>query len=62
MSQKGQLFNQTNLRPSYSPDLNPLENIWACLKRRVSEDMPNDIQSLKNSIHRHWHSFAGELI
>jgi len=36
------------------PDLNPLKNIWVWLKRRISEDLSNEFQSLKNLIRRHF--------
>ena len=32
--------------PKYSPDLNPIENIWAWLKTRCSKDNPKTIDSL----------------
>lgn len=40
--------------PPYSPDLSPIENIWAWLKNEVSKDMPTSIQSLKRCIRKHW--------
>jgi len=40
--------------PPYSPDLSPIENVWAWLKNQVSLDMPTTIRSLKQSIRRHW--------
>lgn len=40
--------------PPYSPDLSPIENIWAWLKHQVYSDMPSSIRSLKLSIKKHW--------
>lgn len=40
--------------PPYSPDLNPIENIWAWLKDRVNRDMPKTIISLKKCTKKHW--------
>ena len=48
--------------PSYSPDINPMENTWAWLKRRVSKDMPSNINSLKGSIRKHWRELTTEMI
>jgi hypothetical protein len=40
--------------PPYSPDLNPMENLWANLKRRVEEHNPRNIQELTQHIHNEW--------
>ena len=48
--------------PSYSPDINPMDDIWAWLKRRVSQDMPSDVCKLKGSIRKHWRELTCEMI
>jgi len=55
-------FMDSLVWPSYSPDINPLENIWSWLKRRVAKDMPKDIPSLKASIRRNWRDLTSEMI
>jgi transposase len=36
--------------PPYSPDLNPIENIWKSVKRIVSEESPLNVEELKETI------------
>lgn len=36
--------------PPYSPDLNPIENIWKSVKRFVSEMLPLNVEELKKTI------------
>jgi len=36
--------------PPYSPDLNPIENIWKSVKRYVSEKSPLNVEELKKTI------------
>jgi len=38
--------------PANSPDLNPIENCWATLKKEVSEIGPNNILQLKEAINK----------
>lgn len=36
--------------PPYSPDLNPIENVWKSVKRVVSEKSPLSVEELKETI------------
>jgi putative transposase len=36
--------------PPYSPDLNPIENVWKSVKRVVSEVSPLNVEELKETI------------
>jgi len=36
--------------PPYSPDLNPIENVWKSVKRAVSEKSPLSIEEVKETI------------
>lgn len=40
--------------PSNSPDINPIENIWQIVKRKVAELKPSNIDELKAEITRVW--------
>lgn len=40
--------------PARSPDLNPIENLWAYLQRRVSERVPTNAKELANAIKKEW--------
>ena len=42
--------------PAESPDLNPIENVWATLKHYVAKDMPRTQQDLVDSIVKFWDS------
>lgn len=37
-----------------SPDLNPIEHLWSILKRRVAEQRPTNLASLKEVISDEW--------
>ena len=42
------------LFPSYSPDLNPMENLWSALKYAVACDAPNSESGLIRSLKSNW--------
>jgi len=42
------------LFPTYSPDLNPMENMWAALKQSVARDAPCTEERLVQSLLRNW--------
>lgn len=54
----GILDNHPNIElldfPTYSPDLNPIENLWSTLKYRVACDVPKTEQALVKSLEANW--------
>jgi transposase len=44
--------------PTYSPDLNPIENLWATLKSSVRSDNPRNEDELKESLKTNWERLA----
>ena len=48
--------------PSHTPDINPMENIWAILKRKVMIRNPQNIQELIESIHNECRNFPQNII
>ena len=43
-------------RPAQSPDLNPIENLWADIKRTVSDANPKNNSQLWGVVHTAWNS------
>lgn len=44
--------------PSYSPDLNPIENLWGALKGAVYRDHPETEAQLRRSLLRNWETLT----
>ena len=37
-------------RPGNSPDLNPIENLWSTMERKVAEQQPSNLLGLQHAI------------
>ncbi len=46
--------------PGNSPDLNPIENLWGIVKRKMRDTRPNNAGDLKAAIKATWPSFTPE--
>ena len=46
--------------PSQSPDMNPIEHLWAILKRKIRERMPRNIPNLMEIIKEEWELISVE--
>jgi len=46
--------------PSYSPDLNPIENVWGLLKAKIQENPVYDFISLVKRLKSEWKSLSNE--
>ena len=55
-------FSTPQFLPPYSPDLNPIELVWAWLKQKVAQEVPNSIEKMKSSIRNHWRSITPDMI
>ena len=47
--------------PGNSPDLNPIENLWSILKRRVDKQKPTNSDKLQEVIMKEWVAISQEL-
>ena len=48
--------------PSNSPDLNPIENIWNIVKRRIEKRKPTNIGDLKVFLGEEWKKIEKDII
>lgn len=48
--------------PPYSPDLNPIENVWSYLKRRVEARNCKDLDELEKAVKEEWDSLDEEYL
>ena len=47
--------------PPYSPDLNPIENLWADLKKRVERHNCTNVVALESAVRFEWKETSKEL-
>jgi len=43
--------------PSNSPDLNPIENLWAVVKRNVEKHKPKNLSKLEEFLVEEWNNY-----
>lgn len=46
--------------PAQSPDLNPIENLWDVVDRKIPTEDRNSIETFTNAIIREWNNIAIE--
>lgn len=47
--------------PANSPDLNPIENVWNVLKRKIDKRKPSSIENLREAIKKSWEEIPSNL-
>ena len=45
---------KTLFLPAYSPDLNPIENVWSWIKRKLRKKVFDSMDSLKEELENLW--------
>jgi len=48
--------------PSYSPDLNPIENLWGIVKRNVERRMPKNLGELEQFMVEEWNKIPDSTL
>ena len=48
--------------PGNSPDLNPIENLWTLIKKKVSTSNPTTLDELKRTIKEIWCKDIGQNV
>jgi len=48
--------------PSNSPDLNPIENLWAIVKRNVEKRMPKNSDELEHFMTEEWNLISRDTL
>ncbi len=48
--------------PTYSPDLNPIENLWFVFKEQVERLNPETAEELEEVMRVEWESFSSEYL
>ena len=48
--------------PSCSPDLNPIENLWAIVKGNVEKRMPQNLGDLEKFLTEEWNSIPKSVL
>jgi len=60
------LFTEKRARlmewPSYSPDLNPLENVWGYLKKEIAKKRPRTLVELEEALQELWNTLSNEYL
>ena len=48
--------------PPYSPDLNPIENLWSDLNRRIERRNPKTVEQLEEYVREEWANTSLQML
>jgi transposase len=48
--------------PPCSPDLNPIENVWAIIKYKTEKRLPKNLAEVERIMEEEWNSIPAELL
>lgn len=48
--------------PGNSPDLNPIQNLWSILKRRLNKQNPTNSHNLQALIMQEWAAISQDVV
>ena len=48
--------------PGYSPDMNPIENVWGVMKHALSKERPTTLDGMKKVVDKIWRNLDASYL